>query len=288
MTAQAKTRLRVAAINFLNPAPLLYNFEHEPAASELRQSYEVNYTSPALCAELLGTGQADLGLIPIGAMPYIPGLAVVPGCVIASSRQVRSIQLVLRPGLSMPEVRSIAADTASRSSIAYVRILLRAFHGVDPKVTSAPADLSAMLQTADAALLIGDPALVALERRDGPEGLLREASWFDVAELWHGHTGLPWVAAVWAVRTEALHQATVSAAQLVQDLNSSRIAGVAHVPELVAEWQDRIAVPPATIAHYLSRNIHYCLDAACLESIASFYLLGARTGVLLPYTLPLL
>ena len=234
------------------------------------------------------TGKADLGLIPIGAMPSIPELAAVPGCVIASLGQVRSIQLVLRPGLTLAQVRSIAADAASRSSIAYVRILLRAFYGIDPEIASAPADLPAMLKTADAALLIGDPALVALERRDGPEALLRKAAWFDVAELWHGHTGLPWVAAVWAVRKHALSGTAISPTQLQDDLAASRDAGVAHVAQLVDEWKDRLPVPPATIAHYLSRNIHYNLDGVCLKAIARFYELGAETGVLPPYTLSLL
>ena len=221
-------------------------------------------------------------------MPYIPGLAVVPGCTIASLREVRSIQLVVRPGLSLRNIRSGAADIASRSSVAYVQILLRAFYSNDPVFARAPADLPAMLATSDAALLIGDPALLALERRDGPEALLCDASWFDVATLWHGYTGLPWVAAVWAVRASACSPESVSAEQLTADLTASRIAGLAHVDDLVREWQDRIAVPPATIASYLTGNIHYDLDPVCLRAIARFYELGEQTGVLPRYNLPLL
>jgi chorismate dehydratase len=74
--------LRVSTISFLNPAPLLYNFEHEPTATALRKHYDIHYTSPATCAAELHSGAADLGLIPIASLT--PELAIVPGCTIAS------------------------------------------------------------------------------------------------------------------------------------------------------------------------------------------------------------
>ncbi len=277
----------MAAIDFLNPAPLLYNFEHEPTSSELRERYQVNYTSPALCAEQLRTGKADLGLIPIGALPYIPGLAAVPGCVIASLGLVRSIQLVLRPGMALTEIRTLAADTASRSSISYVRVLLRAFYKTDPEIMSMPADLAKMLGVADAALLIGDPALLALEER-AQYGTFSECTWIDLAGLWHSMTGLPWVAAVWAVRCAALTKDTVSPQQLCEHLRASRDMGITHIGEITAEWLSRIAVPAETIRAYLTGNIHYHLDEQCLLAIERFYELAASTGILPAYRLPLL
>ncbi|GAA3769544.1 menaquinone biosynthesis protein [Terriglobus aquaticus] len=287
MPLQEPARLRVAAIDFLNPAPLLYHFEHSPAREQLAARYDVRYTSPALCAQQLSTGEADLGLVPIGAMPFLPGVAAVPGCTIASLRQVRSIQLVLRPGVTLGTIQTLAADAASRSSVAYVQVLLRSFHKAAPTVATETADLPAMLATHDAALLIGDPALLAVEARDR-DGAFADCTWIDVASWWHDCTGLPWVAAVWAVRTEALRTAATSAAQLADDLLASRDAGLAHVDDLVREWGERIAVPPATIRTYLTANIRYDLNSACLDAIHRFYTLAASTGVLPAYTLPLL
>lgn len=280
-------RFRVAAIGFLNPAPLLYDFNHDPAAAALRNRYDLRYTSPAQCAAQLASGEADLGLVPIGALPFLPQLAAVPGCTIASLRAVRSIQLVVRPGLRLQDIRTLAVDSASRSSTAYALTLLRAFYGTDPVLTAAPADLSAMLQEADAALLIGDPALVALYRCES-EGVLRDHTWHDVATLWHHHTGLPWVAAVWAVLPEALTRTAVTPAQLVEDLSRSRDAGLRQVETLVQDWRSRIAVPPSMIRAYLTENIHYYLDDDCLRAIDRFYTLTAETGVLPPYRLHLL
>ena len=227
--------LRVAAISFLNPAPLLYDFEHEPWAGELRTRYDVHYTLPSRCAAQLHAGEVDLGLIPIAELT--PELRIIPGCAIASLGEVRSILLLVRMqgGLAQNEalkaVRTIAADSASRSSVAYVRVILQRFYGVTPEMREAAADPLAMLAEHDAALLIGDPALLARERRAeidakvalGSETLL----WIDVARLWREHTRLPWVAAVWAARPGMFAPAGITAEQVILDLNCSRDRGLA-------------------------------------------------------------
>jgi chorismate dehydratase len=279
--------LRVAAISFLNPAPLLYNFEHEPTASRLAAHYALHYTRPALSAQQLIDGSADLGLIPIASLT--PELAVVPGCTIASLDEVRSILLLVKNphGLAqdqaLKQVRSIAADAASRSSQAYVRILFAHFLDVHPtlheQTAEQPDSPRRMLAGHDAALLIGDPALLAREHRGeiDPEGQLL---WLDLAQLWRLHTGLPWVAAVWAVRPAALTE--LRPTQLMTDLIASRDAGLAHIPQLVEEWAPRLAIPRDTIRTYLSANIHYRLDGPCLQAMALFRELAAGIGALPP------
>src|SRR6202023_3948395 len=120
MTPSPLTKLRVAAINFLNPAPLMWDFEHPPLASPLAQRYTLHYTQPSLCADELLAARADLGLIPIASLT--PSLAIVPGCTIASLNEVRSIQLIVKSPHTLSTVKTIAADTASRSSLAYAEI----------------------------------------------------------------------------------------------------------------------------------------------------------------------
>ncbi len=277
----------MAAINFLNPAPLLWDFEHEPRAAILRERYHMHYTLPSRCAAQLASGEADLGLIPIAALATLPEVRAVPGCTIASRERVRSIQFVLRPGVSPENVRTIAADAASRSSAAYVRILLKQFYANDPLLTETRADLPTMLALHDAALLIGDPALLALEARDSG-GSLEECTWVDLAELWHRHTDLPWVAAVWAVRPDALQRCGITRDQLCDDLLASRDAGLSHIDDLVAEWQPRTALPAHTIREYLSTNIHYVLDTDCVRAVDRFYRMAEQNGVLPGYQLRML
>jgi chorismate dehydratase len=141
-----------------------------------------------------------------------------------------------------------------------------------------------MLQQADAALLIGDPALLARESRTYIESQpnIGPCLWLDLAHEWRIRTALPWVAAVWAVRPEALPATATTPAQLVADLQHSRDHGLAHIDALVAEWIPRIALPPSTIRHYLTRNIHYTLDQDCLAAISLFRQYAAEAGILPP------
>ena len=181
--------LRVAAINFLNPAPLMWDFEHPPLAAPLAEHYSLHYTLPSRCADELLANRADLGLIPIASLT--PDLAIVPNCAIASLDRVRSIQLIVKQPHTLGTVKTIAADTASRSSLAYAEILFRKFLNTDPSFLPTSADPVAMLQRADAAILIGDPALLALESRAHIEQAVGPCQWFDLANEWHTRTNLP-------------------------------------------------------------------------------------------------
>jgi len=273
--------LRVAAIDFLNPAPLMWDFHHPPFASELAARYTLTHTKPSECARRLLAGEADLGLIPIAALT--PALQIIPGCTIASLDRVRSIQLILKRPHTLKTLHSFAADTASRSSVIYTQLILTAFYGNAPAVEPAAADPIAMLQQHDAALVIGDPALVAIEQRTAIEAAVGPCEWYDIAHLWTTHTRLPWVAAVWATRS-SLKLSEQERAQIALDLNTSRQHGCepASIETLVQEWTPRIAVPPAVIRTYLTENIHYTLDAPIRQAIHHFRALAAANTLLPP------
>src|SRR5580704_12479306 len=159
----------MAAINFLNPAPLMWDFEHEPGRSRLRADYEIGYTTPSRCAAQLAAGEADIGLVPTAAHATTPSLLIVPGCTVAALDRVRSIILIVRPQQGISGVRTVAADTSSRTSYAYTRILFDIFWKVPAVFLPHPPVLESMLAVADAALLIGDPALLALEDKEARE-----------------------------------------------------------------------------------------------------------------------
>lgn len=281
MTRYIKRRIRMAAIHFLNPAPLMWDFEHEPERSERRLRYQIGYTTPSGCAEELAAGEADIGLVPVAAHATTPSLMIVPGCTVASLDRVRSIILVVRAQQGINGVRTVAADTSSRTSYAYTRILFEIFWKVPVDFISLAPDLESMLKVADAALLIGDPALLALEDKDGRlERTGEQLLYLDLAHEWHKFTDLPWISAFWAVRAGAFEETGTSAADLVRDLQASRDHGLEHLEDLAEEWSTRIEVPRETIRFYLTNNIHYILDDACLRGLDAFYRLAAECGAL--------
>ena len=268
---QSGKRLRIAAINFLNPAPLMWDFEHPPLNAVLAQRYQIDRMSPAECADRLAT---------IAALAANPTLRILPGCTIASKRRVRSLLLVHRASQPLTALRSVAADIASRTTLAYARILFH--HWRNPAVPFIPAsaDLDAMLEIADAAILIGDPALLALEEQANRFARTGEPLvYLDLAEEWNKVAGLPFVSAVWG--TTAWGRPLDES--IAQDFIQSRIHGLENIDTLVAEWSRKLPIPEETIRTYLTTNIHYVLDEECIEGMRVFFRMAANLGILPEY-----
>jgi chorismate dehydratase len=275
-------RLRIAAIQFLNPAPLMWDFEHPPFNDELASRYQIDWMLPSECADRLAAGKADIGLIPIAALATIPGLRILPGCTIASKGRVRSLLLVRRANQPLASFRSIAADSASRTTLVYTRILLHEWRNPDVPFLLMNAYLDAMLDRADAAILIGDPALLALEEQ--ANRFVRtgeELVYHDLAEEWFSLTGLPFVSAVWAAAPGIPLGESIE-----DDFIRSRDHGLENIEALVQEWSAKLPVSEATIRTYLTENIHYLLDTECIEGMKEFFRRAAQLNILPEYNLP--
>jgi chorismate dehydratase len=155
-------------------------------------------------------------------------------------------------------------------------------HWGNPAVPFIPAsaDLDAMMEIADAAILIGDPALLALEERANRfERTSEPLVYLDLAEEWNKVTGLPFVSAVWG--TTAWGRPLVEI--IAQDLIQSRIHGLENIDALVAEWSNKLPIPEETIRTYLTSNIHYVLDEECVEGMRVFFRTAASLGILPEY-----
>jgi chorismate dehydratase len=266
----------------------MWDFEHPPLDAPLALRYQIDRMSPSECAQRLASGTADIGLIPIAALATTPGLRILPGCTIASRDRVRSLLLVRRASQPLTALRSVAADTASRTTLAYARILFHKWG--NPAVPFLPlaANLDSMLDQADAAIVIGDPALFALEERSNRfERTDEELVYHDLAHEWHILTGLPFVSAVWAAAPPDKVLPGILDESIAEDFVQSRIHGLQNIDALVAEWSRKLPIPESTIRTYLTTNIHYVLDDECIEGMRGFFRMAAETGVLPEYALPI-
>src|SRR5438270_4082386 len=146
-------RFRIAAISYLNTAPLMWDFIHGKAARD----FDISYTVPSTCAAALRDGSADIGIIPAFAYTTIPDLAILPGVAIAAKDAVRSILLVSK--VPLEQIRTVATDSSSMSSVALLRVIVGKWLGGNPDLRPMEPELDSMLRASDAALIIGDPAL---------------------------------------------------------------------------------------------------------------------------------
>lgn len=234
------------------------------------QHFEISYTLPSSCARALAEGTADIGIIPAAAYAQIPGLLVLPDVAIASRRAVRSILLVSK--VPIENVGSVALDTSSMTSVALTKVVFEKWLGGGREFTPMEPDIEKMLAACDAGLLIGDPALQIDRERYYT---------LDLAEEWIRYTGKPFVFAFWAVRAEALREAD-PALDLAAVFRESRDHGLeaASLDAIAKEWAPRLELSQDDVKTYLTENIHYRLDAGCLEGLRLFYQYAAELRVL--------
>jgi chorismate dehydratase len=269
------SRLKISAISYLNTAPLMWDFEHGHAGADV--NFDISYTIPSACAEALRAGTADIGIIPAAAYTTVPDLVIIPDVAIAARRAVRSILLVSRLASKVPvdewarQVRTVALDTSSMTSLALAKILFAKWLGGARDYKPMAPDLDAMLGACDAALLIGDPALQVDRTR-----------YFtvDLAEEWVARTGKSFVFAFWAIRKQAL--AGRDGTAIAEVFQKSRDHGLSpkNLEAIAQEWAPRLGLTVEVIRVYLTHNIHYYLDPPCLEGLELYYRLGAQVGAL--------
>jgi len=258
--------LRISAISYLNTAPLMWDFEHGDAG----RHFEISYTLPSGCARALAQGTADIGIIPAAAYTEIPGLQILPEVAIASRRAVRSILLVSK--VPIAEIQTVALDTSSMTSVALLKVLFQKWLGGAREYGSMEPKLEEMLSECDAGLLIGDPALQVDRSRYHT---------LDLAEEWIRYTGKPFVFAFWAVRGDALREAD-PALDIAAIFRDSRDHGLQadSLNQIGREWAPKLAMPEQQVRDYLTQNIYYQLDDACIEGLHLFYRYATEIGVL--------
>jgi chorismate dehydratase len=228
---------------------------------EQRGKFDLQLTVPSGCANAIAKRQADVGIVPSIEYQRLDGIVILPGMSIASKHEVKSVLLLSK--MPLDKVQTVALDESSRTSAALVRILMHKFYQQPVSFSPAAPDPSEMLKWADAALLIGDPALAYSGTADV----------YDLAREWRKFTGLPFVFAVWmghAGPNLSAHRA---------DFAASLEFGLTHIDDIAAEYAPKLAMTPSAVRVYLTRNIDYSLDEENRQGLKLFYKLAHEVGV---------
>lgn len=241
--------VRLGAVSYLNVRPLVAGLVDRPGVS-------LRFDVPSLCARLLADNEIDLGMVP--SITYLdrPGDRIVPGVCIGSEGPVASVALFCRKPIS--EVRSIALDSSSRTSAMLTRILCKRQFRITPTFVPHGPDLDSMLASADAALLIGDPALFA-------DPAAHRALKIDLGAEWTAMTRLPFVWAFWSGRRDAAD------ADVVRILNEGAAIGRADTDAVADAYCMGDIGRQAIAREYLRVNMRFSLDDRAIDGLQTYY-----------------
>jgi len=254
------TPTRVGVVSYLNAKPLYYRLETTPGV-------QLEMDVPSRLAEGLRSATLDIALIP--SVEYLRGVElgyeVLPGFAIAARGAVRSVKLFSR--VPFAAIERLALDAGSRTSQALAQVWLDAAHGVRPRqIEPLPLGMPVLESTADAVLVIGDRAMCV---PDAPFHAV-----VDLAEAWKALTGLPFVFALWVVRSG------VEIGALPARLAQCRTEGLAHANALAAEYGPKLGLDVATCYDYLTQALSYDLGEPELAGLRRFAQMGAELGLI--------
>ena len=249
--------IRIGAVEYLNTKPLIHELDR------LLPSAELVLDLPSRLADELAAGRLDVALIPVVEYFRGAGYRMVPGLGIASRGPVLSVTLFSR--VPWPQVRSLALDVGSRTSVALTQLLSRQRYGIEPVYSRLPLEQPIDDVAADAVLLIGDRAM-----RSALPGF---AYCYDLGQEWFEWTGLPFVFAVWAVRSG------VDLEPLTAALQAAAVSGQRAVATIAQREAERLCLDAAFCRRYLSHIIRYRLGPEEMAGMKRFQDLVIAAGL---------
>jgi predicted solute-binding protein len=137
------------------------------------------------------------------------------------------------------------------------RVILRERYGVEPEITREEPVLKEMLNKADAALVIGDPALQIEPADSGYE-------WLDLGAEWFSLTQLPFVFAAWAGKPG------IAVEELVGITVESYRYGQSRLTEIVETEYARRNISGELAHNYLSKHIQFVIGSPEQRGLETF------------------
>jgi len=238
------SKIRVAAVSYLNTKPLLYGIER----SDVMKDIEIVVDYPSQLAKSLQEGIIDMALLPVAAIPGIPGANIVSDYGIAADGNVVSVAIFSQ--VPMEEIETVYLDYQSRTSVRLAQLLLEQHWKKEVVYKPATEHYIDYINGVNAGVIIGDRALKQLHNFN---------YLYDLSAAWKDYTGLDFVFAAWVANKE-----------LPEDFkarfNAANAEGLKHLDAVIAENN----FPYYDLHTYYTDNIKFYLDDAKKQGLAKF------------------
>ena len=252
-----RRRRRIGAVTYLNTEPLVYGLAERAVDSELE------FDVPSRLAARLEDRSLDVALIPTASFFRGIDYQMVSDACIACRGPVWSVKLLSR--VPCAEIRTLAVDEGSATSVVLAQILLHRRHGVRPILEPFPLGTELTDTTADAVVMIGDRAM--------SESPVEFVEVWDLGDVWFRWSELPFVFAIWAARNGT------SSDGLDAALTSARDRGVQHLDAVAQAAALRRGLLVADCYRYLAHHLHFRLGDQERKGMSLFYREAVRLGL---------
>lgn len=240
-------KTRISVVSYLNSKPFLYGLQK----SDLNEILDISLDIPSKVAAKLTYNQADIGIIPVGALPGLGHYTLVSDYCIGAVGKVRTV--IIASEVPIEQVDTILMDYQSRSSVMLARVLARHFWKKEFVWESTCAGFeNDSISGRTAGVVIGDRVFTVEKRYPYI---------YDLSEVWMEFTGLPFVFAVWAANKPV-------APETGSRLNRAFSLGINNLPEIAEKEKNNY--PGVDILGYFTDNISFDLDEKKREGMHKF------------------
>jgi chorismate dehydratase len=244
--------MKISVVSYLNSKPFIHGIEKKPSPD-----WDVTLDIPSECARKLISGEAQVGLVPVAALPSIPGYKIITPYCIGAKGKVDSVKLYSH--VPVEQITKVILDYQSRTSVALVKILARELWKIHPEWTAGSAGFESQASGTTAVVVIGD-------RTFSMNGSYTFE--YDLSEGWQQLTGLPFVFAVWVLSGSLSMEDASSISSFEQQFSEALKYGIEHIDKVIQENESRY--PETDVRKYLTQSISYELSAEKREAIQLF------------------
>jgi chorismate dehydratase len=261
--------ITIGRIDYANAWPLFHQFEERAD----RDSFEVIKRVPSELNRMLQVGELDISAISSfsygqNAKDYV----LLPELSVGSVGAVNSILLFLKEPIERKRPERIAVTTTSATSVNLLKIMMALHFECNPTYFTAAPELDRMLETADAALIIGDPAIQASWRDHGLHVI-------DLGQLWNEWTGLGMTYAVVAARKEAALSAPEAVHAVYKTLIASKQYNKAHLGPLIEQACSQLG-GVSTYWEMYFHSLQYDFGSKLQEGLKLYFDYSKQLGLL--------
>ncbi|HNX86598.1 MAG TPA: menaquinone biosynthesis protein [Bacteroidales bacterium] len=239
--------IKISAVSYLNTYPFVYGLQRSGLLDNLRLELDV----PSVCAFKLKNDQADIALVPVGALPDFDQYELTSRYCIGAVNQVKTVLLLSK--VPLKQISKVHLDFDSRTSVRLVRVLAEHCWQITPEWVGLQPGQASKLTSVESMVAIGDKTFAL--RVHFPYV-------YDLAEEWIGFTGLPFVFAVW-LSLKKIPQ------ELLLPFENALHFGVQNIPACLNYFRNSL---PAGVdcREYLEKNISYILDEEKRKGLDKF------------------
>ncbi|MBO8137765.1 MAG: menaquinone biosynthesis protein [Desulfotomaculum sp.] len=267
------TKLRLGQVDYINCMPVYHALEE----GQIPLDATVVKGTPAKLNKMFLNGELDI--TPISSIEYARHASecfILPNLSISSDGRVGSIFLFSKVPVTELDGKQVALTTSSATSVALLKILFEHYYHVDVEYSTMEPDLDGMLQNADAALLIGDDAMLA-NQRVSVEQLPINVT--DLGEAWKEFTGEKMVFAVWVIRKDYAEHNKDQVTVITETLYRSKLIGTKQLETLIDIAARKSGLPRELLTEYF-QLINHEFDEDYRRALITFYDYAYKSGLI--------